>query len=472
MSSFSAYLREQEIEQAARTKALPAMPPGSVMPLGGWVDITPARPPGYFQLDINVRPETVLSFPPVYSCVTVIANDIGKLRTRLMALSEKGIWTETTSAAYSPVLRRPNHYQNQIQFKQFWIICKLCWGNVYALKVRDGRGVVTGLHLLDPQRVTPLITPEGYVFYQLAQNDLAGLPQAMVYAPASEIIHDRMNCLFHPLVGVPPLFAAMLPATAGMKILEDSRRFFSQGAKPSGILVAPGEIAPEVAKELKEYWNDNFTGPNAGRVAVVGDGLKYEPIRMTAIDSQTKEQIALSGDMVSQVYHVPSFKVGGPIPAGQKVGDLNQIYFNDALHSLIEEMELCLDDGLGLPAEYRTELELENLLRMDPATQADVIVKLVSGGVKAPNEGRKDLNLPPLDGGDTVYMQQQDFPLDQVRLNKIEQPAPPALPPAPAAPAAISEEDQQEVAAAKSLIATNRAIAAMRKAALPESMHA
>lgn len=151
----------------------------------------------------------------------------------------------------------------------------------------------------------------------------------------------------------------------------------------------------------------------------------------------------MTAEMVAQVFRVPPFKVGGPLPAGQKVGDLNQIYFSDALHSLIEEMEACLDDGLSLPVGYRTELELSNLLRMDPATQADVTVKLVGGSVMTPNEGRRAHNLPPLEGGDTVYMQQQDFPLDQVRLNKITPPAPPAPP--PALDEELTDEEQREL---------------------------
>jgi len=453
----AAELRAQAVERAAQSKGLvTAQPRGLVSPRsdGVWHDITPAQPPGYFQLDINVRPETVLSYPSVFSCVSLIYNDIGKLRTRLMELKPSGIWAETTNPAYSPVLRRPNHYQNQIQFKQWWVCSKLVWGNTYALKVRDGRGVVTGLYILDPGLVQPLVAPDGSIFYQLGQDNLSGLQQATVYVPASEIIHDRMNCMFHPLVGVSPLFAASLPASSGLEMLRDSRRFFNQGAKPSGLLVAPGEIDTETARTLATYWNDNFTGPNAGKVAVVGDGLKYEPIRMTASDAQTKEQIALTSEMVAQVFHVPSFKVGGPIPAGQKVGDLNQIYFNDALHSLIEEMELALDEGLALPAGYRTELELDNLLRMDPATQADVLSKLVKGSIKAINEARRDVNLPPLEGGDTVYMQQQDFPLHEVRLNKLPPtgagttPAAPA--PADATPPAgaeeISDQDRKALA--------------------------
>lgn len=447
MKTFGAYIREREVLQAAQAKAIPTVQPRGVVSLntsGAWIDITPAQPPGYFQLDIQIRPETVMSHPSVFACVTVISNDIGKLRTRLMKVDDEGIWKEAQSAAYSPVLRRPNSYQNHIQFRQWWIISKLVWGNAFILKIRDGRGVVTGMYILDPGLVMPMISPDGSIFYQLAQDNLSGLQLPSVFVPASEIIHDRMNCLFHPLVGVSPLFSAALPAASGLEILKDSQRFFRQGAKPSGILVAPGAISPETAKELKSYWNDNFTGANAGRVAVVGDNLKYEPIRMTSVDSQTKEQLGISADMIAQVFHVPGFKVGGPIPAGQKVGDLNQIYFSDALQSLIEEMEACLDDGLSLPPEYRTELDLGNLLRMDPATQADVTVKLVGGGVKTPNEGRADHNLPPLEGGDTVYMQQQDFPLDQVRLNKIAPPAPPPPPPPPAPPEPAPAPEPEE----------------------------
>lgn len=440
--------------EAVEKGIVTAQPRAAVSPRtdGVWHDITPAQPPGYFQMDINVRPETVLSYPSVFACVSLIYNDIGKLRTRLMMLQDNGIWVESSNTAYSPVLRRPNHYQNQIQFKQWWICSKLTWGNTYALKIRDGRGVVVALYILDPGLVQPLIAPDGSIFYQLGQDNLSGLQEATVFVPASEIIHDRMNCMFHPLVGVSPLFAASLPASSGLEMLRDSRRFFNQGAKPSGLLVAPGEINDDDAKRLQAHWNNNYTGPNAGKVAVVGDGLKYEPIRMTASDAQTKEQITLTSEMVAQVFHVPAFKVGGPIPAGQKVGDLNQIYFNDALHSLIEEMELCLDDGLALPATYRTELELDNLLRMDPATQAEVLSKLVQGSIKAINEARRDMNLQPLEGGDTVYMQQQDFPLDQVRLNRLPpvEPAPPkepeASPQQPEEADEISEEERKALA--------------------------
>ena len=71
---------------------------------------------------------------------------------------------------------------------------------------------------------------------------------------------------------------------------------------------------------------------------------------------------------------------------------------------------------------------------MDLGKQAEVETKLTGGGIKTPNEGRHAFGLEPLEGGDTVYMQQQDFPLDQVRKNKIVD--------APAAPTAPTEDEE------------------------------
>ena len=48
---------------------------------------------------------------------------------------------------------------------------------------------------------------------------------------------------------------------------------------------------------------------------------------------------------------------------------------------------------------------------MDTATLVESEAKAVAGGIKSPNEARKRLNLPPVKGGDTPYLQQQNFSL-------------------------------------------------------------
>lgn len=317
---------------------------------------------------------------------------------------------------------------------------KLTRGNTYALKERDGRGVVIRQYLLDPGKVTPLVAPDGSVFYQLKADNLAGV-QDEVTVPASEIIHDRMNCLFHPLVGIAPLYACGLAASQGLAIQHQSRKFFGNGARPSGVLTAPGEISQTTADRLKETWSTKFTGDNAGKVAILGDGLKYEPMVMSATDAQMIEQLRMTAEQVCAAYHVPSFKVGiGQMPTYQNGEMLNQIYYSDCLQSLIEQFELCQDEGLGIgegvKIEGRTlgvDLELDGLLRMDTATQIKTLGEAVKGSLITIDEARRKLDRKRVPGGASIWMQQQNYSLEALAKRDRNDPfAKPAAPvPAP-----------------------------------------
>lgn len=434
------------------TRRKKSAPPAAISDRG-WFRIFDRWAGAWQQDAAPVSQETILAYHAVFACVTLIANDIGKLRPKLVERSPKGVWGETTSAAFSPVLRRPNRYQNHIQFKEWWIISKLLHGNAYGLKVRDNRGVVAGIYLLDPSRVKPMVTPDTQVFYELDTDNLAELEERIT-VPASEIIHDRMNCLFHPLVGISPIYASGSAATIGLNIEGNQEAFFGNSSMPGGVLTAPGNIAPATAERLKAYWDENFTGDNAGKVAVLGDGLTFVGMRMTAVDSQLLEQLRWTAEVVCATFHVPPFKVGlGPAPTYQNAEVLNQIYYSDCLQSLIEQFEACMDDGLGLDGTSRgVELDLKGLMRMDTATQIKTLSEAVGGGLLTPNEARQELDRDPLKGGDTVYLQQQYYSLEALAARDQNDPfAKPALAlpaPEPAEPDDDDEEQQRRWAKA------------------------
>lgn len=198
-------------------------------------------------------------------------------------------------------------------------------GNTYVFKQRDNRGIVTGLQILDPWRVMPLVAEDGSVFYRLGEDRLTQQFDASIVVPASEVIHDRMNCLFHPLFGLSPLFASGLAASQALHIQRDSERFFKNSAKPSGILTAPGSISNETAARLQENWLTNHTGENAGKIAVAGDGLTFTPMQMSAVDAQLIEQLKWTADNVCSTFHVPAYMVGvGPAPLNNNVEALAQ----------------------------------------------------------------------------------------------------------------------------------------------------
>jgi HK97 family phage portal protein len=230
-------------------------------------------------------------------------------------------------------------------------------------------------------------------------------------------MHDRFNCLFHPLVGISPLFACGLAATSGLNIQNSSAKFFRNSSRPGGILTTPGTLLDADAKRYKKSWEENYAGINEGRTAVLGNGLKYEAIAQNAVDSELVAQLKLSAEMVCSAFHVPGYKVGvGATPTYQNAEILNQIYYNDCLQVHIEAEESLLDDGLGLDdvdgRRLESKFNVDDIMRMDSATQIKTINDSIAGGWLKPNEGRAKRGYSPAPGGNSPMMQQQNYSLD------------------------------------------------------------
>lgn len=362
---------------------------------------------------VEVIVDRVLAHPTVYACITLIASDVGKIGLELRMREDEGYWEVAQNPAFSPVLRKPNHYQTRQQFIEHWMMSKLQRGNTYVLKVRDARRVVVKLFVLDPLRVMPLVAPDGSVFYQLNADDLSGLPIDLPAVPASEIIHDRMECMFHPLVGTSPIFACGVAATLGLRIDQAAAKFFENMSRPSGVLTAPAAISDEVAARLKREWEQNYTADKIGKVAVLGDSLKFESMAIDATDAQQTEQLKLSDERVCSAFHVPGFMVGvGALPSYDNVQALWQQYYNQCLQKHFEGIEAVLDEGLGIAGtDLRTEFCLDDLLRMDSKNLAEVEGLKVQRGIASPNEARRKFNLEPAEGGDSPMVQQQNYSL-------------------------------------------------------------
>jgi len=273
-----------------------------------------------------------------------------------------------------------------------------------------------------------------------------------VYVPASEVIHDIGHPFFHPLVGVSPIYACGASAVQGLRIQNNSSRFFANGSKPGGVLTTKGQISSETATRIKTYWDENFVGDNMGKVAVLGDGLKYEAMTVTAEDSQLIEQLKWTDENICTAFHVPAYKVGvGTPPSYNNVEALDTQYYAQCLQFHLESLELVMDEGLGLAPDkvdgrrLGVEFDLDDLMRMDTSTQIKTLAEAVRGGLETPNEARLKRNRKPLVGGDTVYLQEQDHSLEAL-AKRDAKPDPFAKTPAtqPALNPAPTPEDETQ----------------------------
>src|SRR5690606_14745314 len=159
---------------------------------GGWLPIIREPWAGAWQRNMEVSQEDMLAFHAVFACITLIASDTAKLGLKLHQEDSNGIWVPLRDHPLTRLLSKPNNYQIRSQFLESWSISKSARGNTYVLKERDGSGAVSKLHVLHPERVKPLVSDSGDVFYQLNADNLAQVAQedgaldGQVIVPASE----------------------------------------------------------------------------------------------------------------------------------------------------------------------------------------------------------------------------------------------------------------------------------------------
>lgn len=459
--TFGVTVLGRRLEITAKTLTAPYSPGAASG--GGWWPLVVREPySGAWQVNVEGRRDQVLQYFPVFACVTLIAADIGKLCLRLVAQNDEGVWEETQSPAFSPVLRRPNRYQSTTKFVEQWVTSKLMWGNTYVWKERDGRGVVTALYVLDPLRVMPLVAPDGGIYYQLRHDNMSGalvdLPGDAITVPASEIIHDRMVCLFHPLVGMSPIYACAAAAMQGLAIQNSSTAFFTNGSRPSGLLVAPAGMTADQLAQAKADW-ETFNGPgNAGKVALMTSDIKYTPLTVNAVDAQLIDQLKWTAENICSCYHVPPFMIGAAEPPrGVQLEDMLQMYHSQCIQSLLTNFETCLDEGLGLQSpisgtQYGTEFDIDDLIWMDTATKTKAAADAIGAGAMSPDEARaRYFDLGPVEGGDTPYMQQQMFSLKALAQRDAQDPFSKPTP-APMAASAGQLPPSQVAATARHLL--------------------
>lgn len=217
---FKNWFKKKGISDIAKEKGLRAVSSNQ-----HWNRILVDEPySGAWQKNDELTSNQKACFPTVFSCISLVSKDIGKMGLTLKRWKDGVLQSTGHPFDLRYILKKPNHFQTWQQFQEYWTNCLLLRGNAYIFIVRDVFGVPARLVCLNPDLVQPLVSESGEIFYSV-YNDLLAQTEAE-NIPASEIIHDRINCLYHPLVGLSPIFACGVAAGVGHHILNATSKLF------------------------------------------------------------------------------------------------------------------------------------------------------------------------------------------------------------------------------------------------------
>ena len=308
-----------------------------------------------------VNERTALQTTAVYACVRILAETIASLPLHTYRYSPGGKEKAQDHPLYYLLHSEPNPEMTSFVFRETLMGHLLLWGNAYAQIIRDGRGRVLGLYPLLPSKMLVSRTDQGILFYQYEKDG------RIYFLPDTDVLHIP-GLGFDGLVGYSPV--AMAKNAIGMAIAteEYGAKFFANGASPGGVLEHPGVVKDP--GKIRESWNAVYQGSgNAHRVAVLEEGMKFQPIGIPPEQAQFLETRKYQLNEIARIFRIPP----------HMIGDLEKSSFSNIEQQSLEFVMYTLDPWVirweqaisralfsgGEKRQYFVKFNVDGLLRGD-----------------------------------------------------------------------------------------------------------
>lgn len=362
------------------------------------------------QSGVTISDTSALEIDHVWAAVSLISDDIAKLRLQLHRRDHSGDRSKVVTE--HPLNRmlsfQPNDRYSAVDFWAKFMQDCLMWGNGYAWILRDDAGRPEQLVNLIPTNVDPRLVSNGTggrdLFYQVTVDE----PGASVIIPARDVFHVAWvwDWSRWGIMGQVNLHRARNSwglASAQTKFAAD---FFANGGKVGGVLNLPVGMGKTARDNLASSFFRVYGGNDSPfRTVVLREGATYTASQHNFRDTQMIESQSMSGRNVAARFKIPPSMMGIQNSTYSSRSEENRAYLDSALSGWLSKITSQADVKLLSRREQATlffKHDTRKLLRLDPKSQAEVHQIYRTQMVMTANEIRDDLGLPPMEGGDVL----------------------------------------------------------------------
>lgn len=405
--------------------------PGPYLLSDGWLSQTAGRFMNWWQLGYDVQPYGAGS-AMVEACVSAYSQTVAMCPGTHWRKEPDGGRTAVDGSALSRILKRPNDYESMSDFLLNVTRQVYMKGEAFALAVRNDRNEITEIHRM--RYGYPYIGTDGSIFYGLNGNEIAERRfDTSIPFPARDVLHVRLHTPRHALKGESPILSAALDLAMSGAALNQQTVFYLNQARPSFMLETEQQLTKDQTEALRQRWNEQTTGENAGGTPILAWGLKAKEVTGSAKDGILADLLKLTDQNIALAFRMPLqiLGVGGTPFASTEA--LMSSWKSTGLGFILNHIEEAF--GLlfrlkGMPDEY-LEFDTDALLRSSFKEMIEALTQS-AGKVMTHNEARAKVGLGRKDGGDQIYVQMQDIPLsmaEQVQQQALKKPKPADAPP-------------------------------------------
>ncbi len=368
---------------------------------------------------VTVTPENARACPEVDACVGLIEDTVATVPLDLFERTGDGTRERRDDHPLHALLHdQPNDRQTSAEFRQMLEGWRSTHGNAYA-EIVSGRTGPRSLEPLHPLEVRPFKVRAGGIAYRHTPPD--GPSRILMQ---SEILHLRDKPFKRDLIcGQSRVERHREAIGRAMATGEYLSRFFSNYAVPKAFLEAPaGQTLDKAQIELlRDQFDARHAGlHNAHRIGVLQGGLSLKTLGVTNDEAKVIEAYALSVAQIARVWGIPLHLIGemskstswGTGIEQQSIGFI--VYYMRPKFVLWEQALNAALMSSDMRRRFYFEFNVDGLLRGDFKARMEGYALMVQWGLATPNEIRRQMNLPPLPGGD-----ERLHPLNMAPASKI-----------------------------------------------------
>jgi HK97 family phage portal protein len=356
--------------------------------------------------------------PWIAALVNKIAYGTARLPLKVYSRKSDGSRSEARETPFAQLIRNPNPRHDPFFFWLWTVSTHEVYGEAMWVKIRPRPGAApTQLWPLHPANVLTFRNDEGELRYRYLYGSSG---DKFLEWPASDIVHFKT---YNPDDQVRGL--SRLEPLRQTILNEDSARraaaaMWSNGGRPSFVVTSPKGLTDTALNRLDRNLKGLHQGvDNWGKIAILEEGLTPHVLPVSAESMQFVEARQVSREEACGMYDVPP-------PA---VHILDHATFSN----ITEQMRSVYRDTMaprlglfesGIDAQLRPDFDpqgriyaeflLDEVLRGAFEQRAAANQSAIFSGQRTPNEVRNQDNLPPLEGGDRLYINAGAMPLDLV----------------------------------------------------------
>lgn len=339
----------------------------------------------------------------VYRCVNLIADSVAQLPFEPYKVDSKGYKKKYQKHPSYHVLNcEPNQRMTRYTFIKLLISSMLLRGNGYAYIVRDEKGDVKELIYLPSEYVT--IVPPQYI-YQPVKYTVTGFDFEV---ESKDMIH-LLNYSYDGVTGISTLAFARQTLELSANSEEHARNFFAGGCNVGGILTVQSSLNARQKEDIKNSWNKAFnakSGGTSGGIAVLEGNMDFKSLAINSRDAQLLETRQFNVTDICRFFNVsPVMAFDLSHSSYSTVEATNISFLSTTLQPILSKIELEFKRKLFSDhSNIDVKFDVAEILRTDKQSQSEYYQKMILNGVMSVNEVRKELNLIPVEGGDTNFI--------------------------------------------------------------------